>query len=130
MTPEEFSVSEWRTVLQYNSGTFSPELVTGAICSAEAFSFASVAEVYDFDDGQNDGESWIAVLRLSDSRWVFCSAWCDYTGWDCQSDAFSVVAESLERLVRFGIGRSERGRMTRVSACYDALIRAENPTMV
>lgn len=36
--------------------------------------------------GERDEAHWIWDLTLEDgSRWV-AEGWCDYTGWDCQSD--------------------------------------------
>lgn len=35
--------------------------------------------------GENDELSWWWVLELGGGRFVLLSAWCDYTGWDCQS---------------------------------------------
>lgn len=36
--------------------------------------------------GENDGAHWIWVVDTEDGRsWRF-DGWCDYTGWDCQSD--------------------------------------------
>lgn len=35
-------------------------------------------------EGMNDGDNWIWYVRVDETDWVF-KAWCDYTGWDCQS---------------------------------------------
>lgn len=53
----------------------------------EAFQFADgfdrddVARIIHQIDGANDYASWILVGQLTDDRFVYLSAWCDYTGW-------------------------------------------------
>jgi len=46
--------------------------------------------------GENDGDSWRWVLALTDGRFAYVNGWCDYTGWDCRSDAESVFVETPE----------------------------------
>lgn len=82
----------------------------------EAFNFAAfnleeVAEVVASDEGENDGDSWLAVGRLNDGSYFFLSAWCDYTGWDCRSGGGSELADSLENLVRFVLADEDRARL-------------------
>lgn len=36
--------------------------------------------------GFNDGDSWIWIISFGDGSTYFAEGWCDYTGWDCQSD--------------------------------------------
>lgn len=86
--------------------------------SAYPLADAGVVDIYGavravaHDDGQNDGADWIAVLELADGRYALIAAWCDYTGWDCQSGASdTVVADSLEDLVRLGMSRDEAARL-------------------
>lgn len=82
----------------------------------EAFNFADfsvgdVAEVLKADEGCNDGDSWLAVGRLNNGMFFFLSAWCDYTGWDCQSGGGSEVADTLENLIRWRMGDADRQRL-------------------
>jgi hypothetical protein len=35
--------------------------------------------------GENDSESWIWLVKLSNGEHWWLDGWCDYTGWDCQS---------------------------------------------
>ena len=82
----------------------------------EAFHFADfeitdVAEVYGRADGENDGENWIIYGRLKDDRFFFLSAGCDYTGWDCQASGYFDTSDSLEELVRTGMGDYDRERL-------------------
>jgi hypothetical protein len=75
------------------------------------FSLDDVAEVIKADEGQNDGDSWLAVGRLNDGRHFFLSAWCDYTGWDCQSGGGAEVADTLDNLIRWRMGDEDRARL-------------------
>lgn len=34
--------------------------------------------------GENDGEAWRLLCRLTNSMYVYWTAWCDYTGFSCQ----------------------------------------------
>lgn len=81
----------------------------------EAFKFADfsiddVAEVLHQDEGYNDGDPWIMVGRLKDGRFFFLSAWCDYTGWDCQAGGSSETADTEEDLYKYHLGEEERRR--------------------
>ena len=82
----------------------------------EAFSFASfpiedVAEVIKAEEGQNDVDSWLAVGRLKNGTYFFLSAWCDYTGWDCQAGGGSEQAATLEDLIRWRMTDKDRSRL-------------------
>ena len=82
----------------------------------EAFGFASfsvedVASVLAESVGQNDGDSWLSFGQLKDGRYYFLSAWCDYTGWDCQSGGDSYESEDMEDVKRFGMSDQERKRL-------------------
>jgi hypothetical protein len=35
--------------------------------------------------GHNDEDNWFWIIQLKDGRFALLDAWCDYTGWDCQS---------------------------------------------
>lgn len=43
-------------------------------------------------EGENEGDDWRWVVDLADGRFAFIQGGCDYTGWDCQSDADSEFA--------------------------------------
>jgi hypothetical protein len=52
-----------------------------AFAYAQGFTLANVAETLYHRPGENDGPDWWCVVRLTDGRFAFLSAWCDYTGW-------------------------------------------------
>ena len=43
---------------------------------------SDVTEIIAAVNGENDGDEWIGVFRLSDGRYLVASGSCDYTGWD------------------------------------------------
>lgn len=82
----------------------------------EAFSFADfelsdVATILRDEEGQNDGDPWRAVGVLKDGRFFYLSAWCDYTGWDCQSGGSCETADTLDNLIRWRMGDDDRRAM-------------------
>jgi hypothetical protein len=82
----------------------------------EAFGFADfalddVAAILKESEGENDGDSWLAVGVLKNGTFFFLSAWCDYTGWDCQSGGQSEIADTLDNLIRWRMGDADRARL-------------------
>lgn len=69
-----------------------------------------VAEVIAYDNGENDERDWVALLRLSDGRFVFMSAGHE-TGWDCQAGGRSLVGDSLDAVKTLGMSDVERERL-------------------
>jgi hypothetical protein len=65
---------------QHNDASVNP--IPGDSVSDTPFSRADVAHVYAAEEGENDGDQWIALMRLKDGRYAFLEAGCDYTGWD------------------------------------------------
>lgn len=88
--PKELDDSDWENAFSACSGQSRgytewaevPTVCKGANCSARPFSQSDVREVIAYEDGENDGASWVAILHLWDGRYAFLEAGCDYTGWD------------------------------------------------
>jgi hypothetical protein len=79
---------DWEEVFKYATPTIceaghahGPEAIVGDVVSAAPFTRDDVAEVLHLEEGEQDGDHWIAVFRLRDGRFVSIRAWCDYTGW-------------------------------------------------
>lgn len=113
--------SDWREAFGYagEPGTEAgdkrhPERT---ICAEDAavplspFTREDVAEIIGMAPGENDGPAWVIAGRLTDGRWFYLEAGCDYTGWDCQAGGTAVVSADRERLIRFGITPEERTRL-------------------
>jgi hypothetical protein len=60
---------------------------------------ADVKEIIHYREGENDDSSWLFVLEMTDGRFAYVSAWCDYTGWGCRDGADVSYAESLDALI-------------------------------
>lgn len=70
-----------------------------------------VEKVLHAVDGENDGPPWWGVFEMKDGAFLFVSAGCDYTGWDCQASGESWWADTLERLLQWGLGDAERAEV-------------------
>ena len=97
---------DWQEAFSYG---WTIRTATG--CPPDGFGIDDVAEVLKESQGENDGDSWMMVGKLSDGRFFFLDAWCDYTGWDCQAGGDAQVADTLENLVRFGMTEEARDRL-------------------
>lgn len=42
----------------------------------------NVIEVFFSVEGENDGDNWLAIVKMDDGKYCKMSAGCDYTGWD------------------------------------------------
>lgn len=91
-----------------NNGT--PMRVEGATVDTDAFSREDVVEVIGITAGENDGEPWEVAGRLTDGRWFFLTAGCDYTGWDCVASGQAWVADDRDSLIQFGLPATTRER--------------------
>jgi hypothetical protein len=62
--------------------------------------------------GENDfgyaDVTLVALLEMEDGGFGVLDAWCDTTGWDCQSGARFTAFETLDDAIKFGIGDQER----------------------
>lgn len=67
--------------LEYNTDLYTAEDVIGQV--------ATIA-------GHNDEDHWFWVVKLRDGQYAMTTAWCDYTGWDCQSGGSSELAPTAE----------------------------------
>lgn len=75
------------------------------------FDMEQIEDVIAEDCGANDEESWVAVVKLTDGRFGYVDAWCDYTGWDCRSGGSGGVRETLADLQRFEMTSQQRRRL-------------------
>ncbi len=60
------------------------------------FTFQDIKEVITAKEGENDGEHWKLVVKLKSGKYGLLSAWCDYSGWDCQAGGNSDIVDILE----------------------------------
>lgn len=57
----------------------------------ENFTAENILNVMAVFEGEREDANWAWVLKLTGGRFAYLQAWCDYTGWDCQSGAHSYV---------------------------------------
>lgn len=100
-------------------GTYNPGQPTavrfGRKVSVAPFVRADVATILAIAEGEHDGPEWVVAGRLNDGRWFVARGGCDYTGWDCQSDASAEVAATKVDLLTFGLTEGERDRLNLVA---------------
>jgi hypothetical protein len=63
--------------------------------------------------GQNDGDAWVCIVELKPDetydgvRYAYFRAWCDYTGFDCEGGAYSIVTSKVEDLIEYALENSD-----------------------
>jgi hypothetical protein len=76
--------------------------------------------------GQPDGDSWVCLVELKQEkgyegqRYLYYTAWCDYTGFDCQGGGHTIVAERLEDLVEYALENADYLRYMKETEPADA----------
>ena len=92
-----------------------PNAVTGDLSAAEAkvgeLHFEDIEEVLASVEGENDGPSWVAIVKLKSGLYLSVEAGCDYSGWDCSAGGGSSVASTLDLLLQGGLSDNERVRL-------------------
>ena len=96
---------DWGYVFSYSDGTSLDEETPNF-----PFKMNDVSKILFIEDGENDGRSWIIMVKLKNKLYGFASAWCDYTGFDCQSGGHSYVSKNKKKLIRYGMGEDDRKR--------------------
>lgn len=100
---------DWERAFEVS--TFHGVVLGSPQCVSKRPTTLDVDEVIALVNGQNDEASWVGVFRLYDGRYCALTAWCDYTGWDCQSGGDLWVSANLDALVLFGLDRSDRKQL-------------------
>jgi len=75
------------------------------------FSVDDIKTIIKSDEGYNDGDSWVIVVELNSGNFGYLTAWCDYTGWDCQGGGDSYIGDTLEEVQRWGMDSRSRRRL-------------------
>lgn len=58
--------------------------------------------------GQGDGDSWMLLFVTPAGKFGVLTAWCDYTGWDCQSGGSVKYANTLKEAQTMLLTSDER----------------------
>lgn len=68
---------------------------------------ANIREHFWVREGENDGDSWLAVGQLTNDAYFFFTGGCDYTGFDCQGGMCLWVSKSLKNIIEHGMTNEE-----------------------
>jgi hypothetical protein len=73
----------------------------------------NLSKCYWIHQGENDEEPWMLLCKIERCRddidiYAFYTAWCDYTGFDCQGGMKLIVSKDLKRLFYEGLTDSQR----------------------
>jgi hypothetical protein len=80
--------------------------------STHSIKVDDIESVISYDEGQNDGDNWIFIIKTYDGRYVFMSAGADYTGFGCQQWLNnSDISYSLTTLINFSLTDEDRSRL-------------------
>jgi hypothetical protein len=91
----------------YNNDDFSEGLLDEDNCDASNFP-NNITEYYWIHEGMNDEEPWECLCKLDNNNYAFYSAWCDYTGFDCQGGMKLIVSKDINRLFYEGLTDAQR----------------------
>ena len=75
------------------------------------FDREDVVDIIAAEEGANAEDNWIGVFKLAEGTFGWLSAWCDYTGWDCQAGGESHVCDTLDDLLRGFVGEQDAKRL-------------------
>jgi hypothetical protein len=70
----------------------------------------NITEYYWIREGENDGDAWELLCKLDNDCYVFYSASCDYTGFDCQGGMKAYISKDKNTLFYMGMSEEERTR--------------------
>lgn len=96
--------------------------------NSDIYRLDDIANIHAEVPGHNDEDNWFWIIELKNEReggkFVITSAWCDFTGWDCQSGGDSQIAQSLEDAAMLA-PKEEYGR--EIQRNLLAQVRGEQP---
>ena len=60
------------------------------------------------EEGENDFVDWILLCKLNNGKYAYYTAWCDYTGFDCQGGMKLYISSKLKTLVKMAMDDKNR----------------------
>ena len=76
-------------------------------CDASEFP-KDVAEYYWVHQGEKDEEEWHMLCRLKNGCYVYYTASCDYTGFDCQGHMKLFISKNCSRILYEAMSETSR----------------------
>jgi hypothetical protein len=89
----EFNTYDWNKVFAFSD-----------------FDLSKVIKILYASEGWNDGDCWMIAGVLTDGRYFYIEAGCDYTGWDCQCSGSCSMSNTLDNLIRYEMTDNARYR--------------------
>lgn len=74
----------------------------------------NIQHYYWISDGKNDMYPWRALCRLTTGLFVYITASCAFSGFDCQGNIHVYGATSLQTLIDHGMAEDARQRFGRI----------------
>ncbi len=68
----------------------------------------NITQYYLIHEGENDEDDWMCLCKLTNGYYVFYTASCDYTGFDCQGGMEMIISRDLKRLFYEGLTETQR----------------------
>jgi hypothetical protein len=65
------------------------------------------------EEGQNDEKPWLLLCQLYNGKYAYYTAYCDYTGFDCQGGMALYIASTPEILVEMAMTDAERDKYSK-----------------
>ena len=103
---KELESSDWEEAFKCSRIEYLSEECKNVL--NDSFRPEDVKEILEKREGENDGEHWLLFAKLNDERYIFLSAWCDYTGWDCQSGGTIIVGKNIKDMMKKALTKEAR----------------------
>ena len=71
----------------------------------------NIKRCYWINEGENDGDSWNLLCYLKNGVYVYMSAWCDYTGFDCQGEIILWSSKKIQTLIDMALSNEDRRKL-------------------
>ncbi len=73
----------------------------------------NIKRCYWINEGENDEEPWNLLCYLDNGVYVYMSAWCDYTGFDCQGEIILWSSKKMQTLIDMALSNEDRQKLTK-----------------
>ena len=67
----------------------------------------NIANYYWTHEGQNEEESWYCLCKLTNGTYVYYTARCDFTGFDCQGEMILWSSTDSAILLQYAMGDAD-----------------------
>lgn len=86
----------------------------------------NIVEFYWLHEGHNDEDAWECLCKLDNGNYAYYTAWCDYTGFDCQGGMKLVISRDLKRLFYEGLTERSRANCIKEKTYRSVLTQGHN----